>query len=180
MDRLGFEIETFLQAKHIGTSVSKRIDYLSRKGRRKSLESVPLNEVVSASKDFYDEEDSASSDSNCFELNKTTSVDLKSLEDEALNRDGEEIVESNHAGRKLPSHEKIKSRHPFSLQVKFEEKMARATSTESKKSQMADAEEENIAVGNATEAIISQKLENDEASHYGNKGRGISLMRYMD
>ncbi|GMJ06230.1 hypothetical protein like AT5G41620 [Hibiscus trionum] len=169
VDRLGFEIETFLQAKQISTSVSKRTDYLSRKDRRKSLESVPLNEAVSAGKDVSDEEDSASSDSNCFELNKPTSIDLKSHEDEALNCDGEEIMKLNHAERKVSSNEKIKSRHPSSLQVKFDEKMARATSTENKKPQLAVAEEENI-VGTATEATISQKLENDEATQYGNEG----------
>ncbi|GMJ00295.1 hypothetical protein like AT5G41620 [Hibiscus trionum] len=166
VDRLGFEIETFLQAKQIGTSVSKHTDYLSRKDRRKSLESVCLNEAVSAGKDVCDDEDSASSDSNCFELNKPSSVDLKSHEDEALDRDAE---------RKLSSHEKIKSRHPSSLQVKFEEKMARAMSNENKKSQLADAEEENIGVGNATKATILQKLENNEATQYGNEGRDNKL-----
>ncbi|KAE8712776.1 Lactoylglutathione lyase / glyoxalase I family protein [Hibiscus syriacus] len=138
LDRLGFEIETFLQAKQSCTSVSKRTDYLSQKDRRKSLESVPLNEAARA--------------------------------DEALNCDDEEIMKSNHAERKLSSHEKIKSRHSSSLQVRFEEKMARAMSNENKKSLLADAEEENI-VGNATEATISQKLENDEATQYGNEGR---------
>ncbi|KAK8520957.1 hypothetical protein V6N12_004879 [Hibiscus sabdariffa] len=172
VDRLGFEIETFLQAKHIDTSVSKRTDYLSRKDRRKSLESVALNEAATASKDVCDEEDSATSDSNCFELKKPTSVDLNSHEDETLYCEGEEIMKSNHAERRLSSHEKIKSWHPSSLQVKFEEKMARAMSTENKKSQLADGEEENIGVGNATEATISRKLENNEGTQYvGNEGR---------
>ncbi|PPR80311.1 hypothetical protein GOBAR_AA40408 [Gossypium barbadense] len=107
IDRLGFEIETFLQAKLIGTSVSKRTDYLSQKDRRKSLESVPLNEAVTVGKDVLDEEDSASSDSNCFELNEPSSVDLKSHEDEAL---------THYNEKKVSSDEKIKSRHPSSLQ----------------------------------------------------------------
>ncbi|KAE8657295.1 putative catalytic [Hibiscus syriacus] len=174
VDRLGFEIETFLQAKQISTSVSKPTDYLSQKDRRKSLESDPLNEAVSTGKDVCREEDSASSYSNCFELNKPSSVDLKSHEDEALNCDGEEIMKSNHVERKLSSHEKIKRQHPSSLQVRFEEKMARAMSNENKKSQLAEAEDENI-VGNATEATISQKLENDEATQYGNEGRKNKL-----
>ncbi|KAE8708282.1 putative catalytic [Hibiscus syriacus] len=174
VDKLAFEIETFLQVKQISTSVCKRTDYLSQKDRRKSLESIPSNEAASVGKDVCHEEDSVSSDSNCFELNKPSSVDLKSHEDEALNRDGEEIMKSNHAERKLSSHEKIKSRHPSSLQVRFEEKMARAMSNENKMSQLADAEEENI-VGNATEATISQKLENDEATQYGNEGRNNKL-----
>ncbi|KAE8671591.1 cation/H(+) antiporter 18-like isoform X1 [Hibiscus syriacus] len=130
VDRLGFEIEAFLQAKHIGSSVSKCTDYLSRKDRRKSLESIPLNEAVSASKDVCDEEDSDSNHSNCFELNKPSSAGMNSHEDEALICDGEELMKSNHVEKKLSSHEKIKSRHPSGLQVKSEEKMARATTTQ--------------------------------------------------
>ncbi|PPR96961.1 hypothetical protein GOBAR_AA23693 [Gossypium barbadense] len=107
IDRLGFEIETFLQAKQIGTSVSKHTDYLSQKDRRKSLESVPLNEAVTVGKDVLDEEDSASSDSNCFELNEPSSVDLKSHEDEA---------QTHYSEKKVSSDEKIKSRRPSSLQ----------------------------------------------------------------
>ncbi|KAE8662050.1 cation/H(+) antiporter 18-like isoform X1 [Hibiscus syriacus] len=170
VDRLGFEIETFLQAKHIGSSVSKRTDYLSRKDRRKSLESIPLNEAVSAGKDVCDEEDSDSSDSNCFELNKPSSVDMNSHEDEALNHDGDVLTKSNHAEKKLSSHEKNKSRHPSGLQVKSEEKMARATSNENKKFQLADLEQEHI-VGNTNEATISEK----QATQYGNKGRKNKL-----
>ncbi|PPD76450.1 hypothetical protein GOBAR_DD26628 [Gossypium barbadense] len=82
-------------------------DYLSQKDRRKSLESVPLNEAVTVGKDVLDEEDSASSDSNCFELNEPSSVDLKSHEDEAL---------THYNEKKVSSDEKIKSRHPSSLQ----------------------------------------------------------------
>ncbi|XVF10484.1 hypothetical protein REPUB_Repub07fG0187100 [Reevesia pubescens] len=175
VDKLGFEIETFLQAKQIGTSVSKRADYLSQRDRRKSLESVPLNEAVSAAKDVSDEEDSAGSDSNCFELNKPNIVDLKSHEDEAVNGDIEEIMKSNHAEKKLPSYEKSKSRHPSSLQVKFEEKMARAMCNGNKKSQLSNSEQENTGVGNTTEITVSQKIENDEATQYGSDGRKAKL-----
>ncbi|MBA0610963.1 hypothetical protein Godav_011690 [Gossypium davidsonii] len=175
IDKLGFEIETFLQAKRISTSVSKRSNYLSRKDRRKSLESVPLNEAVSAPKDVCDEEDSASSDSNCFELNKPNNVDLKSHKDVALNGDLEETIKSNHAEKKPPSHEKSKTRHPPSLQVKFEEKMARAMCNGNKKSQLADSAQENTGIGNTTEITVSQKFENDEAAQYGSEGRKNKL-----
>ncbi|XVE57991.1 hypothetical protein DITRI_Ditri04bG0134100 [Diplodiscus trichospermus] len=170
VDKLGFEIETFLQAKRIGNSVSKRSDYLSRRDRRKSLESIPLNEAVSAAKDVCDEEDSAGSDSNCFELNKPTNVDLKSHEDEALNGDINEIMKSNHAEKKPSSQDKSKSRHPSSLQVKFEEKMARAMCN-GKKPQLADLEQENTVVGDTTEITVTQKFENDEATQHGSEGR---------
>ncbi|XWS48852.1 hypothetical protein CRYUN_Cryun13aG0112300 [Craigia yunnanensis] len=175
IDKLGFEIETFLQAKRIGTSVSKRTDYLSRRDRRKSLESIPLNEAVSAAKDVRDEEDSGGSDSNCFELNKPSSVDLKSHEDEALKGDIKEIMKSNHAEIKPSAYEKSKSRHPCSVQVKFEEKMDRAMCNGIKKSQLADSDQENTGVGNTTEITVSQKFENDEATQYSSEGRKNKL-----
>ncbi|XVF53012.1 hypothetical protein PTKIN_Ptkin05aG0064400 [Pterospermum kingtungense] len=175
VDKLGFEIETFVQAKQIGTSVSKRSDYLSRKDRRKSLESVLLNEAVSAPKDVCDDEDSAGSDSNCFELNKPSAVDLKSHEDEALNGGIQEIMKSNQVEKKSSSHEKNKSRHPSSLQVKFEEKMARAMCNGNKKSQLGDLDQANTGVGNTTEITVSEKNENDEAAQYGSQGRKNKL-----
>ncbi|XP_022737395.1 uncharacterized protein At5g41620-like [Durio zibethinus] len=174
VDKLGFEIETFLQAKRIGTFVSKPSDYLSRRDCRKSFEYVPLNEAVSAARDICEEEDSASSDSNCFELNKPSSVDLKSHEGEALNDDIQEIMKSNETEKKPSSPEKSKSRHPSRLQVKFEEKMARAMCNGNKKSQLADSEQENTGVGN-TEITVSQKFENDEATQCGSKGRNNKL-----
>ncbi|XVF13034.1 hypothetical protein REPUB_Repub08aG0172900 [Reevesia pubescens] len=175
VDKLGFEMETFLQAKRIGTSVSKRTDYLSRRDRRKSLESVPLNEAITAAKDVSDEDDSAGSESNCFELNKPNCVDLKSHEVEALNGDIEELMKSNPPQKKPSSHEKAKSRHPSRLQVKFEEKMARAVCNGNKKSQLADSEQENTGVENTTEITVSNKFENDEATQYGSEGRKNKL-----
>ncbi|XP_022721016.1 uncharacterized protein At5g41620-like [Durio zibethinus] len=175
VDKLSFEIETLLQAKRIGTSVSKRTDYLSRSDRRKSLESIPLNEAVTAAKDVCDEEDSAGSDSNCFELNKPSNADLKPHEDEARTGNIEEMMKSNHEEKKPSSHEKSKSRHPSSLQVKFEEKMARALCNENKKSELADTEQKNTGVGNTTEITVSQKFENDEATQYGSEGRKNKL-----
>ena len=175
VDKLGFEIETFLQTKQIGTSVSKRSDYLSQRDCRKSLESVPLNEAVSAPKDVCDEEDSAGSDSNCFELNKPSSVDLKSHEAEAPNGDNGEILKSNQMEKKPSSQEKNKSQHPSSLQLRFEEKMFRAMCNGHKKSHLGDSEQENTGVGNTTEITVSQKFENDEATQYGSDGRKNKL-----
>lgn len=53
LDKLGVEIETFLQDK-----------------RRSSLESVPFNALSAPPRDVECEEDSGGSDSNCFELKK--------------------------------------------------------------------------------------------------------------
>ncbi|XVE64745.1 hypothetical protein DITRI_Ditri07aG0126200 [Diplodiscus trichospermus] len=175
VDKLGFEIETFLQAKQIGTSVSKRSDYLSQRVHRKSLESVPLNEAASASKYVCDEEDSAGSDLNCFELNKHSSVDLKSHEDEALNSNTGEIMKSNQLEKKHSSHEKSKSRHPSCLQVKFEEKMARAVSSGNKKSQLGNLELGNTGAEHPTGITVSQKIETDETAQYGSEGRKNKL-----
>ncbi|XP_022760934.1 uncharacterized protein At5g41620-like isoform X2 [Durio zibethinus] len=175
VDKLGFEIETFLHAKQIGTSVSKRSDYLSRRDPGKSLESAPLNEAVSAAKDVCDVEDSAGTDLNCFELNKPSSVDMKSHEDEDPKGDVGEIMKSNQMEKKPSSHDKSKSRHPSSLQVKFEEKMARAMCNGNKKSHLGDSERENTGVGCTTEITVSQELENDEATLQGSEGRKNKL-----
>ena len=45
--------------------------------RRNSLKSVPLHDAVSAPQDAGDEEASAESDTNCFELNKPTTSNFK-------------------------------------------------------------------------------------------------------
>ncbi|KAL0898137.1 hypothetical protein Bca101_082098 [Brassica carinata] len=58
LDKLGVEIETFLQAK-----------------RRSSLESVPFNALSAPPRDVECEEDSGASDSNCFELKKHVNED---------------------------------------------------------------------------------------------------------
>ncbi|GFY97399.1 myosin heavy chain-like protein [Actinidia rufa] len=67
VDKLSLEIETFLRAKHSVGSV--HMNGL----RRHSLESFHLNGAASAPHNVDDEEDSTSSDSNCFELNRASS-----------------------------------------------------------------------------------------------------------
>ncbi|XP_037497073.1 uncharacterized protein At5g41620 [Jatropha curcas] len=72
VDKLSLDIETFLQARHSNelkedsSFIKEAINNCSRR------ESFPLNEAVSAPRDAADEEDSIDSDSNCFELNKST------------------------------------------------------------------------------------------------------------
>ncbi|CAI0444637.1 unnamed protein product [Linum tenue] len=112
VDKLGFEIETFLKARRM--AISKNMDKLIPKERRNSMESVPFK-AVSAPPDVGDEDDdSVGSDSQCFELNKPSKNDYNVHEHE----DKKKLISS--------SRERVKSRSPSSLQVKFEEQMVRA------------------------------------------------------
>ncbi|KAA8520902.1 hypothetical protein F0562_011575 [Nyssa sinensis] len=160
VDKLSSEIENFLQAKR--TCNLKSNDNLVPRGhsfRRSSLESIPLNVAVRAPQDAGDEEDSAGSDSHCFELNKTCSGDLEPLGDEAEDHHIEEMVKPNHTKKKHTSHETIKWCNPTSLQVKFEEQMTRAMSCNESITQVVDSEKRKIREGNPVEISISRKPE---------------------
>lgn len=155
LDKLGFEIETFLQVKQMISS--KRGD--SVKDRRNSLESVPLNEALSAPQAAGDDEedDSAGSDSNCFELKKPSNGELKSPGDEA------EAVDT-HINKNISSRERTRTRgrNLSNLQVKFEEQMAWAVSNGNKAPHMTD--EEQQVDGKPIEISISHKTEQHGAS----------------
>lgn len=126
VDKLGFEIETYLQAKQM--SASKRTDNMIPRDRRNSLESVPLNEAVSAPQAVADDEDSAGSDSNCFELNKPRNDNLKLQRDEAVDTSIDEAKKHSQTKKNNVSRERTRGRTPSGLQVKFEEQMAWAMS----------------------------------------------------
>nr|GMD99757.1 uncharacterized protein At5g41620-like isoform X2 [Ipomoea batatas] len=111
VEKLSSEIETFLQTKRTG-----KPSY-----RRSSLESIPLNMATSAPRDEGDEDDSSDSDSHCFELQKGSTIDLKSHVIEAEEHDVEETLNPNYSTAKLAS--RNKSRSPSNLQVKFQEHM---------------------------------------------------------
>ncbi|KAF2297620.1 hypothetical protein GH714_000276 [Hevea brasiliensis] len=93
VEKLGFEIETFLKAKWIANS--KITDNKLPRECRNSMESVPLNVAGSAPKDVGDEEDSASSDSHCFELNKPSNVEFNMHGDDAVGGHIDETVKSS-------------------------------------------------------------------------------------
>ncbi|KAM1584966.1 hypothetical protein ACFX1Z_037890 [Malus domestica] len=162
-DKLSLEIEAFLRAKHMNSL--KHTENLMTRNRRNSMESVPLNEVVSAPQDAGEEEDdSFGSDSNCFELNKPTNGDFKLVGDEAGKNHIEKKVKSDPSKKKPISSERVRSRSPSSLQVKFEEQMAWAVSCNgNKKSQMENPEQEKIE-GKPPEISTSQKSEHCEAT----------------
>ncbi|KAG2680966.1 hypothetical protein I3760_11G123200 [Carya illinoinensis] len=162
VDKLSVEIETFLQAKRLDNS--KRENPLPR-DRRKSLESVPLNEALSAPQDLGDEEDSLGSDSHCFELNKPSKNELKTHEDEALVGHIDEAVKSNEMKKKHLSYERLQNRTPSSLQVKFEEQMAWAMSCNGNKNSLeVDSEQGRTTEGKPIDVSILQKSELCEAA----------------
>ncbi|KAF5730044.1 hypothetical protein HS088_TW20G00414 [Tripterygium wilfordii] len=164
MEKLGFEIETFLQAKRM--SSLKSADKNLRRERRNSLESAPLNEAVSAPQYVGDEEDSAASDSNCFELNKTSHGDFKSNVDDAVDHQIDKTVGSNQAKKTPASRERIRDRNPSSVQVK--EQMAHALSSNgNKKPQLLDMEHAKTSEGNLIEKSISQKGDAFDAAEGG-------------
>lgn len=171
VDKLSLEIETFLQAKRLDNS--KNMDSPLLRDRRKSLESVPLNEALSAPQDMGDEEDSVGSDSHCFELNKPSNNDLKSHVDEALDDHIDEAVKSSDMKKKLVSHERVKSRTPSNLQVRFEEQMAWSMSCNgNKKSQVVETEQGKATEGKPIDISTYQKPEQceaDEDSSYRNR-----------
>ncbi|XP_031281447.1 uncharacterized protein At5g41620-like [Pistacia vera] len=150
VDKLGFEIETFLQAKR--SASSKRNDNILPRDRRNSLESVPLNEAVSAPQAVGDEEDSAGSDSNCFELNKQSNGDMKLHGGEDVDGRTNEMMKHNQMKKNIVSRERIRGRNPSSLQVKFEEQMAWAISSNGNKGpEMVDSEPIESSMANKSE-----------------------------
>ncbi|XP_010096454.2 uncharacterized protein At5g41620 [Morus notabilis] len=157
VEKLRLEIETFLQAKDVHAT---KTENLLPRERRNSLESVPLNEAVSAPHDVNDDDDSLGSGSHCFELQKPRDAEFKPCGDEAEDDRLHEPMKSGNTKKKLESGERIKGRTPSSLQVKFEEKMARAVSGEgSKKSQLVNTEQGKDEEGKPTETSTSQMAE---------------------
>ncbi|XP_042481500.1 uncharacterized protein At5g41620-like [Macadamia integrifolia] len=178
VDKLSSEIETFLQAKRSGSSKSSDVlpkDHKESYLRRHSLESVHLNEAVSAPKDAEDEKDSIGSDSQCFELNKSTIKD-KETNDwsrsnfEETGEDNREEMKSNPIKKKPSSRERIEGHDPSSLQVQFEQ-IARAVASNGK-TQVIDREQGKVGEdANPIETSISQKFENYEATQEDSRER---------
>ncbi|KAJ7952101.1 Intracellular protein transporter USO1-like protein [Quillaja saponaria] len=167
-EKLRFEIETFLKAKHSNRTAAN----LMARDRRHSLESVPLNDAVSAPQAVGDEEDSLGSDSNCFELKKPSNRGSKLKEDDVVGGVIEEPLKSNHNKKKSITRERIKSRSPSSLQVKFEEQMAWAMSSNAdKKSQAVDTEPGKTIERKPVEMRMSENSEHCEVPEVGGHER---------
>ncbi|KAK7366708.1 hypothetical protein VNO80_08705 [Phaseolus coccineus] len=159
VDKLSLEIETFLRAKQNSRSTENMV----ARNRRNSLESVPLNDAVSAPQVVGDDDDSVGSDSNCFELNKPNNKGSKVHEEEPVDKHFEETLKTNYTKKRPIPREGLKHRSPSSLQVKFEEQMAWAMSSDShKKSQSIDADQGKTTDTKPVEGTSSEKCENFE------------------
>ncbi|MCD7449578.1 Sip7p [Datura stramonium] len=77
IEKFRSEIETFLKTKQTG--IRNNVNIGDPTYRRGSLDSIPLNVAGSAPQDEGDDDDSVSSDSHCFELQKPSAADLKSM-----------------------------------------------------------------------------------------------------
>ncbi|EOA16082.1 hypothetical protein CARUB_v10004213mg [Capsella rubella] len=134
LDKLEVEIERFLQEKR---NEIPRI-------RRNSLESVPFNTLSAPPRDADCEEDSAGSDSNCFELKKpTVSYGEEIKKPNQLNK--ESLIDEKSKG-------KIGSPSTSSFQVNFEDQMAWAISSNGKKKTtraIENKEEDNVKPENS-------------------------------
>uniref|UniRef100_A0A7N0UVM9 Uncharacterized protein n=1 Tax=Kalanchoe fedtschenkoi TaxID=63787 RepID=A0A7N0UVM9_KALFE len=157
VDKLRPEVEKFLRARHSRPSeiAGQKLNRNSRESRlrRSSMESVPMNDVVSGPQDVGDE-DSVDGDSHCFELNKPAHDNKRS---EGVLAEG--LASTSHADQKPVHRERMKSRNPADLQVKFEEQMSWAVSNEDNDYQLRDAEEEHAEKLKPGRAGGSQKSE---------------------
>ncbi|RZB77890.1 uncharacterized protein At5g41620-like [Glycine soja] len=159
VDKLSLEIETFLKAKQN----SRSTENIAVRNCRNSLESVPLNDAVSAPQEVGDDDDSVGSDSNCFELNKPSNKGSKVHEEEPVGKIFEETSKTNQPKKKPIPREGLKHRSPCSLQVEFEEQIAWAMSSDShKKSQSIDADQGKTTDTRPVEGIVSEKSEHFE------------------
>lgn len=174
VEKLSFEIETFLQArrsvglrKHGNFSQSELKESCSR---QHSLESFPLNEAVSAPQNAADEEESIDNDSHCFELNKRAGGQQSNGNSKQHGDNDskgvviEEMVKPNPVKKRVGLGLSIKGRKQPSLQVQFKEHMVRAMSCNGNKTQFADAEKEGSEGENFAAINKSQKFEMPEVT----------------
>ncbi|KAI3987927.1 hypothetical protein MKX01_021041 [Papaver californicum] len=131
IEKLSTEIETFLQAKRSGSSNSKSSDILHLKDlpndvslRRQSLESVHLNDTVTAPRVAHDKEESHCGDSHFIEPNKNESDKGSNIANgkESVEIRPEETARTNSTKKRLGSRGRTKG-HTLS-NVQFEEQMA--------------------------------------------------------
>lgn len=184
-DKFTAEIEAYLQSKHNSNhKINQTVAPNDRNLRRSSLESMPLNVAVSAPQDDGEDDDSAGSESHCFELDKPSTVNLKT---EDLKVDYiDPNLDALHSKNKLESQDRNKGRHPSNLQVKFEEQMARAISRNGIRSQANDKESGEIEDEFPVEVNTSKKYEIHAATERVNEqnnhaeGHHESSSNYVD
>ncbi|CBI40463.3 unnamed protein product, partial [Vitis vinifera] len=131
VDKLSFEIETFLRAKQ---------------------------SAVSAPQNAEDEEDSSDSDSHCFELNKGSGAkqsngSCKKHIGNSAEGHAEDTVKSYPTKKKSGSQEITKGRKPSGLRTQFEEYMARTIMPE-KKNKRAGARGNNCREDAGNQSVL--------------------------
>lgn len=185
VDKFTAEIEAYLRSKHDNNrKINQNVASNDRSLRRSSLESIPLNVAVSAPQDDGDDDDSAGSDSHCFELDKPSTVNLKPENVEADYIDPN--LDALYANKKLESQDRNKGRHPSNLQVKFEEQMARAISRNGIKGHADDKKPGETEDVFPVEVSASKKYEIHEATEgiieKNNQAEGlhVSSSNYVD
>ncbi|XP_073307841.1 uncharacterized protein At5g41620-like [Primulina huaijiensis] len=175
VDKLRTEVEALIQSKNNG---NHKIDgnKLLRDPtfRRNSLESIPLKLPVSAPRD-EDDDDSVGSESNCFELGKTSESNLKSQENEYPKNGNDEKLKQKQVKKSLGSSERETGFNPSSLQVKFEEQMAQAISQGEKTNHVANGE--HSVAGNSVEAA---KVNSSERKHESEGIAGLNTNYMID
>lgn len=150
VDKLGFDIENFLQAKR--SIDSRKTENLSPRELNKncscrhSIESLPLNGAVSAPQNAADEEVLSASDYNCFEQNKSSGGKQSKGSSQQKGKNAaeslhKEIVKSNSMRTKVGLWETDDICKPSSLQGQFEEHMANATPFNGNRSQFSERQD---------------------------------------
>jgi len=148
LEKLEFEIETFLK-----TNQNADSNEIAR-NRRTSLESVPFNAMSAPiwEVDREEEEDSGGSGSNCFELKKHGS-------DVAKPPRGDETEKPELIKVGVSERPQRRSQSPSSLQVKFEDQMAWAmSSNEKKKTRANEMEPETEKCGKETNNVVGEMI----------------------
>ncbi|XP_009600928.1 uncharacterized protein At5g41620 [Nicotiana tomentosiformis] len=152
IEKFRSEIETFLQTKQTGIRNNASLgDPTDRRGSRVSF---PLNVPGSAPQDEGDDEDSVSSDSHCFELQKPSAA--------------EETMRPNYILRKPALHERSKGSSVSNLQVEFEEQMARASLPSESRNHLDNQDPGETSEKNQVEISTSKKFEICEVTEESN------------
>ncbi|KAE7999414.1 hypothetical protein FH972_003847 [Carpinus fangiana] len=150
VDKLGFDIENFLQAKR--STDSRKNENLSPQELNKncscrhSIESLSLNETVGAPQNAADEEAFSAGNSNCFEQNKSSGGKQSKGSSQqkgkhAAESHHKEIVKSNSMRAKVGLWQTDDICKPSGLQGQFEEHMANATPFNGNRSQFSERQD---------------------------------------
>ncbi|KAK4769118.1 hypothetical protein SAY86_027268 [Trapa natans] len=161
VEKLSFELETFLQAKK-KAALRPRED-------RKLMEAVPFKEVMSMPQGVVGEGNSDENGSNCFELNRHGSKDeVMAHEDKEaaaeINIEEEKIQKTANIAKKKagPCARRKACSNPMSLQVKFEERMTRVLmGNRYKNSKREEAEIERASDGVPPEISAHKPVEQE-------------------